>query len=183
VGGRALIGLAALFIAGLMVATSVGARGKPSAPPGKPDTAPTTTPTPTSTTTAGPTPPPVSGSWTLKFADEFNGSSLDLNKWRPNWAWWLTNADTVISKPVNEAELSCYDPSAVTESNGVVTLTAVQQPCTANNGVTYAYRSGLIESYNHYQFTYGYMEARMWLPQGTDSPVDWPAFWANGVGT
>jgi beta-glucanase (GH16 family) len=140
-------------------------------------------PTPTSTATPGPAAPPVSGSWTLKFADEFNGSSLDLNKWRPNWAFWLTNADAVISKPVNDAELSCYDPSAVTESNGVVTLTAVQQPCTANNGVTYAYRSGLIESYNHYQFTYGYMEARMWLPQGTGTPVDWPAFWANGVGT
>jgi beta-glucanase (GH16 family) len=117
-------------------------------------------------------------------ADEFSGSSVDLTKWRPNWAFWLPNADAVISKPVNDAyELSCYDPSAVMVGNGVLTLTATQQPCTANNGVTYGYRSGLIESYNHYQFTYGYMEARMRLPQVNGTPVDWPAFWANGVGT
>jgi beta-glucanase (GH16 family) len=134
--------------------------------------------------TAGPTSPPVSGSWTLKFADEFSASSVDLSKWRPNWAFWLPNADAVISKPVNVAELSCYDPSAVTEGNGVLTLTATRQACTANDGVTYAYRSGLIQSYNHYQFTYGYMEARMWLPaSGTGVPIDWPAFWTNGIGT
>src|SRR5260221_13932650 len=84
-------------------------------------------------TTPGPTPPPVSGSWTLKFADEFSGSSLDLNKWRPNWAFWLTNADAVISKPVNDSyELSCYDPSAVTVGHGALTLTAAKQPRTAN---------------------------------------------------
>jgi subtilisin-like proprotein convertase family protein len=89
----------------------------------------TATPTATPTTTPGPTTPPVSGSWTLKFADEFNGSSLDLNKWRPNWAFWLTNADAVISKPVNDAyELSCYDPSAVTvgNSNGVISTPGIR---------------------------------------------------------
>jgi beta-glucanase (GH16 family) len=124
--------------------------------------------------------PPVPGSWTLKFADEFNDSTLDLSKWRPNW---LGGSDTQVTKPINSAELSCYDPAQVREGGGVVTLSAVQQACTANNGVTYGYRSGLIESYNHYQFTYGYLEARMWLPQGTGTPVDWPAFWADGTGT
>ena len=115
----------------------------------------------------------MAGSWTLTFADEFDGSSVDLAKWRPNWAFWLANADAQISKPVNDQyELSCYDPSMVTVGHGVLTLSAAQQSCTANNGVTYAYRSGLIESYNHYQFTYGYMEARMWLPaNGTGVPV------------
>jgi len=142
---------------------------------------PAATPTPTST--SRPASPPVSGSWTLTFADEFDGSTVDLTKWRPNWAFWLPNADGVISKPVNVAELSCYDPGAVTERNGVLTLTATQQPCTANDGVTYPYRSGLIQSYNHFQFTYGYMEARMWLPARSGAPVDWPAFWANGIGT
>jgi beta-glucanase (GH16 family) len=127
---------------------------------------------------------PVSGSWVLKFADEFDGSSVDLTKWRPNWAFWIPNGDAVISKPVNDAyELSCYDPGAVTEAKGVLTLTATRQSCTDNDGHTYAYLSGLIESANHFTFTYGYMEARMWLPQGTGTPVDWPAFWANGIGT
>jgi beta-glucanase (GH16 family) len=131
----------------------------------------------------GATSPPAPGTWTLKFADEFSGSSVDLTKWRPNWAFWIPNGDAIISQPVNVAELSCYDPAAVAVANGVLTLTATRESCTDNTGTTYAYRSGLIESYNHYQFTYGYMEARMWLPPGTGTPVDWPAFWTNGIGT
>jgi beta-glucanase (GH16 family) len=144
---------------------------------------PTPTPSPTPTP-GGPTPPPVAGSWTLTFADEFNGSSVDLTKWRPNWAFWIPNGDAIISKPVNVAELACYDPAAVTEANGVLTLTATHQSCTDNDGITYAYRSGLVTSANHYTFTYGYMEARMWLPaNAAGTPIDWPAFWANGIGT
>jgi beta-glucanase (GH16 family) len=30
-----------------------------------------------------------------------------------------------------------------------------------------------------FSFTYGYMEARIWLP-GSGSIADWPAFWAHG---
>src|SRR5207248_243837 len=41
--------------------------------------APAPAPTP-----SGPAPPPAPGTWLLKFADEFDGSSLDLTKWRPN---------------------------------------------------------------------------------------------------
>lgn len=132
-----------------------------------------TTPPPTD-----PVPLGVGGTWNLKFSDEFNGTSLDLNKWRPNW---LAGNDTAITKPVNDAELSCYDPKQVAVSGGVLSISAVAKNCTANNGTTYSYASGLIESYDHYQFTYGYMEAKMNLP-GTNTPVNWPAFWANGTG-
>jgi beta-glucanase (GH16 family) len=60
----------------------------------------------------------------------------------------------------------------------------VQRSCTANNGVTYAYASGLVESKSHFTFTYGYMEARMRVPvNAAGTPVDWPAFWADGTGT
>jgi beta-glucanase (GH16 family) len=130
---------------------------------------------------AGPAPPPAPGPWALKFADEFEGSSLDLSKWRPNW---LAGSDTAITKPVNSAELSCYDPAQVSQGGGMLTLTAVQRSCTANNGVTYAYASGLVESNSDYQFTFGYAEARMRVPVNAGgTPVDWPAFWANGTGT
>ena len=30
-----------------------------------------------------------------------------------------------------------------------------------------------------FSFTYGYMEARIWLP-GSGEIADWPAFWADG---
>lgn len=125
-----------------------------------------------------PVPLGVGGTWNLKFSDEFNGTSIDLNKWRPNW---LAGNDTAITKPVNDAELSCYDPKQVSVAGGVLSLSAVAKSCTANNGVTYNYASGLIESYGHYEFTYGYMEAKMKIP-GTTVPVNWPAFWANGTG-
>lgn len=130
---------------------------------------------------SGPTPPPAPGPWALTFHDEFDGTSLDLSKWRPNW---LAGTDTAITKPINSAELSCYDPAQVSEGNGMLTLAAAQRACTANNGVTYQYASGAIESYNHYQFTYGYLEARMRVPvDASGTPVDWPAFWADGTGS
>jgi beta-glucanase (GH16 family) len=121
----------------------------------------------------------IPGDWTLTFDDEFNGHSVDLTKWRPNW---LASSDTAITKPVNVHELSCYDPSLVTESDGFLTISAVERPCTANNGVTYPYASGIVESYGHYQFTYGVMEARIWLPPGAGAAQNWPGFWANGTG-
>jgi beta-glucanase (GH16 family) len=66
----------------------------------------------------------------------------------------------------------------------MLTLTAVQRSCTADNGLTYAYASGLVESRDHFTFTYGYLEARVRVPvNGSGTPVDWPAFWADGTGT
>ena len=56
-----------------------------------------------------------SGNWNLIFADEFSGGTLDLTKWRPNW---LGPSDTSITKPVNSAEVNCYDPQQVTVQNG-----------------------------------------------------------------
>jgi beta-glucanase (GH16 family) len=118
---------------------------------------------------AAPQPVGQSGSWTIIFDDEFNGSSLDLSKWRPNW---LGSSDTSITPPVQSAEVSCYDPAQVSEGNGELDLTAVARSC---NG--YSYASGMIQSNGKFNFTYGYMEARIWTPEGTGM---WPAFWSDG---
>ncbi len=109
------------------------------------------------------------GNWQLVFNDEFNGTSLDLNKWQPNW---LGPSATAITKPVNSDEVSCYDPNQVSVSGGNLVLTAVRRSC---NGYNFA--SGLVNSNKKFNFTYGYMEARVWLPAGEGM---WPAFWANG---
>lgn len=144
-----------------------------------PSTSPSPTPSPTPTT--APQPVGVSGTWSLKFSDEFNGSRLDTSKWRPNW---LGGSDSTVTKPVNTAEVSCYDPKQVGMGNSVLTLAAEARPCLASNGTTYNYASGMIQSYGHYQFTYGYLEARMWLQSdAAGTPLDWPAFWSNGTGT
>jgi beta-glucanase (GH16 family) len=130
-----------------------------------------------------PTPPPsgggasplgVPGSWTVKFSDDFDGSSLDTSKWQPNW---LGSSNSAITKAVNGSEQSCYDPAQVAVTGGNLQLTAVQRSC---NG--YSYASGLVNTHSSFTFTYGYMEARVWL-DGSSSVKNWPAFWADGTGT
>ncbi len=131
--------------------------------------------TPTSSSLAtGPVPTGVVGSWNLRFADEFAAGSLDLSKWQPNW---YGSSPSAITQPVNSSESACYDPAQVTEGNGELDLSVAANPCLAANGVTYPYRSGLIESNGKFNFTYGVAEARIWTPAGTGM---WPAFWSDG---
>ena len=116
----------------------------------------------------------------LTFDDEFNGPGLDLSKWQPNW---LGDTNASITKPIHSLEQSCYDPSQVSQpGDGYLHLTAVARTCLADNGITYNYASGLVESRPYFTFTYGYLEARMWLPANTGQTANWPAFWADGTG-
>ncbi len=124
-----------------------------------------------------PMPAGVSGNWTLKFSDDFNGTTLDTSKWVPSWF----GGNTGITKPVNDTyEESCYDPSNVSVGGGVVNIAAQTRSCRATNNKTYNYASGIINSYGKYNFTYGVMEARVWIPPGTGRGQNWPAFWTNG---
>lgn len=113
------------------------------------------------------------------FRDDFNGSSLDRSKWRPNW--FGTN-DAAITKPINTQEQSCYDPAQVAVASGVLGLAAVARTCRANNGVTYPYASGIVSTKDQFTFRYGYVEARLWTAPGSGPVQNWPAFWANGTG-
>jgi hypothetical protein len=136
--------------------------------------------TPTPTLPPGtPLPIGVPGNWYLTFADEFNGTALDLNKWQPNW---LAGNNTDITKPINSYEESCFDPAQVSVNGGYLVLSAVARSCRANNGTTYNYASGIVNSHNHFTFAYGYLEARVWL-DGASTIKNWPAFWADGTGT
>jgi len=116
-------------------------------------------------------PPP--GYSRLIFDDEFNGRRLSENKWQPNW---LAPSPTDITAPVSAAEHNCYDPANVTEAHGTLTLSVTAKPCEVN-GRQYPYRSAIVESDHRFNFTHGYVEARMWLPAGTGM---WPAFWLDG---
>jgi hypothetical protein len=113
------------------------------------------------------------------FREDFNGTSLNLSKWRPNW---FGTSDTAVTKPVNSKEQSCYDPAQVSVGGGTLRLNAVTRSCTATNGVTYPYASGLITTKDHFTFRYGYIEARIWTAPGSGPIRNWPAFWANGTG-
>lgn len=153
----------------------------------------TTLSTPSTVTGTGPavahaaTPRPygISGTWKMRFWETFSGSSLDLNRWRPNW---LGASDRTITRPVNKLEHSCYDPRNVAVANGSLRLKVEKRFCRAHDGSTWRYASGLVESNHDFRFTYGYAEARIYLPPNTSpskGPVgscgpNWGAFWLNG---
>ena len=52
---------------------------------------------------------PVDSSWTLTFAEEFNGTSLNSDVWGSNWL----GVPGTVTKPVNTLELAAYDPAQV----------------------------------------------------------------------
>jgi hypothetical protein len=118
----------------------------------------------------------VAGSWKLVFDSEFNGSSLDTYQWSTgvDGALGITNGyDAAI-------EQECYDPAQVNVSEGTLNLTAIPKTeyCPPYGG-TEPYASGAVTTYGHFSYTYGYAEARVWLP-GTSRIADWPAFWELG---
>jgi beta-glucanase (GH16 family) len=133
--------------------------------PGSTTTSTTTTTYPTTTTTLA-----SDGGPGLLFDDEFNGASLDLTKWSKGW---LASG---ITPPVNTSEAQCYDPSQVSVANGELDLTMVSRAETCG-GVTRPFASGIINSDSTFRFTYGYAEARIWMPAGT---ALWPAWWTDG---
>jgi beta-glucanase (GH16 family) len=124
----------------------------------------------------------------LTFADEFDGNRLDTGQWQPNW---LGATDSEITHDVaGSYELSCFDPAQVAVGGGSLTFTVVNRSCTTGSGVTYPYDSGLVNTLDHYTFTYGYAEARMWVSTATCGPgdipkapatclADFPTFWAT----
>lgn len=133
---------------------------------------------------ADPRPVGLGGSWRMVFWDGFSGSRLKTSNWQPNW---LGRSDTTVTKPVNTAERSCYDPRNVRVAGGTLRLKAEKRTCVASDGRTYRYASGLVQSSDDFRFSHGYAEARIHLPpsNGRGAPrgscgPNWPAFWLNG---
>jgi beta-glucan synthesis-associated protein KRE6 len=93
----------------------------------------------------------------LVFSDEFNtdGRSFypgDDPFWEAVDLWyWATN------------DMEWYDPKQITTSGGnlVITMDSVTDP-TSNHGLQY--RSGMLQSWNKFCFTTGYIEVAMTFP-------------------
>ena len=153
-------------------------------------TASTTAPVPSTPTGSGSQGGPAAGPWHLTFEDEFNEQQLNTDHWQPNW---LAATNSAITGDVaGSYELSCFDPAQVAVRGGLLILTADHHPCTTGSDVTYQYDSGLVNTRAHYSFTYGFVEARVWVPSSTcgsgDVPKapakcvsDFPTFWATEV--
>jgi beta-glucanase (GH16 family) len=102
---------------------------------------------------------------TIVWADEFNGTALDLTK----WSYQLGDGCAEGICGWGNSELQYYQESNVTVSNGQLHITAKKQRVQSK-----AYTSGRIRSLNKGDWTYGRFEARVKLPAGKGL---WPAFW------
>lgn len=109
----------------------------------------------------------ASKKWSLDFSDEFNGTSLDKNKWAdqrgPNSPGY--------GDPFNpDMEDAFYKPGNVTVANGNLTLTIKQESASG-----YPYTSGVVQSERSYSFPSGsFIESSIKIPSCSGC---WPAFW------
>lgn len=138
---------------------------------------PLATSTPATSTPATSTPlvrsdsaTPSSGSvpagYELAFSDEFKGSSLDRSKWKTRYIYANETLDFL-----NDEQQRYRDGEHHIVSDGTLKLVATK----AHSDKRYAaYESGMVRS--AYTFRYGYVEARVKLPDGRGV---WPAFWLN----
>ena len=65
-----------------------------------------------------------------------------------------------------------YDPKAVTTSGGSLVITLSQKKTHH-----LSYQGGMIQTWNRFCFTGGYIEANVSLPSVTDVTGFWPAIW------
>ncbi|MCU1490317.1 MAG: hypothetical protein JWM85_1722 [Acidimicrobiaceae bacterium] len=80
---------------------------------------------------------------------------------------------------MNSEEQECYSPSQVSVSGGNLNLSLVAQSQTCG-GVTRPNTSGLVSTNGKFSYTYGFAEARIYIPASGSGTADWPAFWGDG---
>jgi beta-glucanase (GH16 family) len=172
--------------AGAVTAAGLAVLGVTACQAPAPGTAPRGPPATASRALASPTPAPAGatpaparpagnppGTWRLAFHDTFGGRALHTALWSTGW---LAHG---ITPPVSPRELECYDPANVTVSGGALHLTLIRQPHSCG-GKSRPYTSGMVNTEGKFQFTYGFLQARIWLPGQDGQITDWPAFWADG---
>ena len=107
----------------------------------------------------------VPGNWTMTFADDFNGSGLDSGKWSN--CWFSPNCGTM-----NKVATS---PANVSVANGNLALSLASSSFGALVSTNPKGGAG-----TGYQFTTGYVEARIKFPGNANGLYNWPAFWTTG---
>ena len=120
------------------------------------------------------------GEITLLFSDDFDGTSLDTDKWTTCYWWRDASGGCTI---VTSNELQWYQPDDVLVADGVLKLQAQERTATTGDGKVYEYTSGMVStgrdfeddpSPDRFAFQYGYAEIRARIPKGTGLR---PAFW------
>lgn len=110
--------------------------------------------------------PPIGTNWSLKFGEEFDAP--------PAPRTWVQSIWGITHLSAEAAEI--YDPSAVTASNGILSLTARKESLGGKTYISGMLNTGGIAGKQSpgLSFKYGYVEARIKVPAGKGL---WPAFW------
>jgi beta-glucanase (GH16 family) len=123
-----------------------------------------------------PRPLGVSGRWHLILNSEFTGSTLPT-EWHIGWF------GTGVTAPVNPREDDCYSPKNVSlPGDGTLHLEVTSLSSTCDSGIKPF--TGALVSTNPdgrgrgFQYTYGVMQARVFLPGHGTKLANWPAVWA-----
>jgi beta-glucanase (GH16 family) len=110
----------------------------------------------------------------LLFTEDFGDVHLNANKWETCYPW--SHDDGCTNKDNNELEW--YLPEQVCVHDGMLSLTAAHHPVLGldPNGETkeFPYRSGMVVTAHHFEFTYGRVEFRARVPRGRGL---WPTLW------
>jgi len=118
----------------------------------------------------------VSNEYQLVFSEEFDGSSLDTSKWNTSYLWGdelFINSEEQFYVDIKNKPDFGFNPFSV--SNGKLTIESIRTPDNLKDkALGQPYLSGVITSYDSFQFTYGYVEARARAPYGQGL---WSAFW------
>jgi hypothetical protein len=138
------------------------------APDPTPTSTATSTPTSTPTaTTSSPMPVGVPGSWSLAFADEFDGTTVDIARWNVTDGHNMNNVLTASGNvSVSNGELQLQLSSA----DGVVRGAMVTSSVVDGSG-----RPGFEAGIGTYT------ESRVFFPGSDAQPIyNWPAAWTSG---
>lgn len=99
------------------------------------------------------------GNWILTFADEFNGSELDLLHWSPHDPWGHER----------DRQLQAWAPGSISVSGGQLHLiaqrTSEEKPV-RYDGKEREYVSGIATTFGAFAQTYGRFEIRCRIPAG-----------------
>jgi beta-glucanase (GH16 family) len=90
-----------------------------------------------------------------------------------------------VSGPANTLEDDCYNSNNVTFSGTAMDLNVTNQPSSCN-GKSYPYTGAMVSSNpddgrasGGFQYTYGVLEAKVYIPADGSQIANWPAVWTT----
>ncbi len=118
-------------------------------------------------------PPAAAGGWHLLLDDHFDGQRLNARLWSTGWF-----GHGITASPDEATDKACYAPGQVRVNDGLaISIAARSSVC---GGRPHPYTSGIITTRGKFTFTYGYVQARIWMPKAGRRIADAPAFWSDG---